>query len=102
MIAEAKGEASRFEQVLAEYKKAPEVTRKRLYLESMESVLSNSSKVMVDMKGSNNIMYLPLDRMIGRNPLDMSNARGAVEGAADALPSADQLMRKSVRGRGER
>jgi membrane protease subunit HflK len=102
VIAEAKGEASRFEQVFAEYRKAPEVTRKRLYLESMESVLGNSSKVMVDVKSGNNIIYLPLDRMSGRNPLDMSNTSGMVEGAAAVLPEAEQLIRDNTRGRGER
>lgn len=64
VIAEAKGEASRFEQVLVAYKKAPEVTRKRLYLEAIESVMSNSTKIMVDTKGSNNLLYLPLDKII--------------------------------------
>lgn len=63
-IAQAEGEASRFSQLLAEYKRAPEVTRKRLYLETMEEVLNRSSKVMVDVKGGNNMLYLPLDRMM--------------------------------------
>lgn len=64
VIAQAEGEASRFTQVLGQYKLAPEITRKRLYLEAMESVLSNSSKVMVDIKGGNNLLYLPLDKMM--------------------------------------
>jgi membrane protease subunit HflK len=61
VIAESTGETQRFLKVLAEYKKAPKVTRKRLYIESMESVLANTSKVIVDVKG-NNVLYLPLDR----------------------------------------
>ncbi len=65
VIAQATGEASRFTQVLAEYRKAPAVTRERLYLEAMESVLSSAGKVMVDVKGSGNLLYLPLDRMSG-------------------------------------
>ena len=64
VIAQAQGETSRFTQLLTEYKKAPEVTRKRLYLESMESVMSETSSVMIDVKGGNNMMYLPLDKMI--------------------------------------
>jgi membrane protease subunit HflK len=64
VIAQAQGETSRFTQLLAEYKKAPEVTRKRLYLEAMESVMSETSSVMVDVKGGNNMLYLPLDKMI--------------------------------------
>ncbi len=66
VIAEAEGETSRFMDVLGEYAKAPSVTRKRLYLDAMESVLSRSSKVMVDTQGSNNLMYLPLDKLMQR------------------------------------
>ncbi|PIE41070.1 MAG: FtsH protease activity modulator HflK [Gammaproteobacteria bacterium] len=64
VVERAKGEAKRFEQLLSEYKKAPEVTRQRLYLETMESVYGNTTKVMVDVEGGNNIMYLPLDRLV--------------------------------------
>ena len=66
VIARAEGEASRFEQVLREYEKAPEVTRDRLYLETMETVLSNVSKVVIDQQEGNSLMYLPLDQMINR------------------------------------
>ncbi|MBT8440370.1 MAG: FtsH protease activity modulator HflK, partial [Gammaproteobacteria bacterium] len=66
VIAKAEGEAERFNQLLAEYKKAPEITRERLYLDMMESVLSNSSKVMVDVEGGNNLLYLPLDKLMDR------------------------------------
>lgn len=64
VIAQAEGETSRFTKLLNEYKKAPDVTRKRLYLESMESVLSETSSVVVDVKGGNNMMYLPLDKLV--------------------------------------
>ncbi len=64
VVAEAEGQTSRFLQVLAEYQKAPEVTRERLYLDAMESVLNNTSKVMLDVEGSGNLLYLPLDRMM--------------------------------------
>lgn len=67
LINAAEGEASRFTQLYNEYKKAPAVTKERLYLEAVESVLSNSSKVMIDIEGGNNMMYLPLDQMINRN-----------------------------------
>lgn len=63
VIAQAEGETSRFTKLLNEYKKAPDVTRKRLYLESMESVLSTTSSVVVDVKGGNNMLYLPLDKL---------------------------------------
>ncbi len=64
VMREAEGEASRFSQVLTEYKKAPKVTRDRLYLEAVEGVLANNSKVIVDVKGGNNLLYLPLDKLI--------------------------------------
>ncbi len=67
VIAQAQGEASRFTQLLTEYNKAPDVTRKRLYIETMESVLGNTNNVVVDVKNSNNMMYLPLDKLI-QNP----------------------------------
>jgi len=67
LINAAEGEASRFTQLFNEYKKAPSVTKERLYLEAVESVLSNSSKVMIDIEGGNNMMYLPLDQLINRN-----------------------------------
>lgn len=64
VIATAQGDASRFMQVLAEYDKAPGVTRERLYLEMMQQVLQNTSKVYVDQKGGNSLLYLPLDKLI--------------------------------------
>ncbi|GAB5415136.1 MAG: FtsH protease activity modulator HflK [Congregibacter sp.] len=63
VIANAEGEADRFSNLLAEYRKAPEVTRERLYLDAVQNVLSNTSKVMVDVEGGNNMMYLPLDKL---------------------------------------
>jgi membrane protease subunit HflK len=64
VIARAGGDAQRFLQISREYAKAPEVTRERLYLEAMEYVLTNTTKVFVDQKGGNNILYLPLDQII--------------------------------------
>lgn len=67
LIAKAEGEASRFTALLTEYKKAPEVTRQRLYLETMESVLNRTNKVLVDSDNANNLMYLPLDQLMKQN-----------------------------------
>lgn len=61
---EATGNASRFEQILAEYRQAPEVTRQRMYLDAQEEILSNTSKVVVDQKGSSSLLYLPLDKLL--------------------------------------
>ena len=66
VIARADGDARRFNQIAREYAKAPDITRERLYLETMEAVLSNSTKVFIDQKGGNNILYLPLDKIIGQ------------------------------------
>ncbi len=63
VMANAEGEAERFNKLLAEYLKAPEVTRERLYLDAVQGVLSNTNKVMVDVEGGNNVMYLPLDKL---------------------------------------
>ncbi len=65
VIAEAEGEASRFSSILKEYTNAKEVTRERLYIDAMQSVLANTSKVLVDSSGNNsNLMYLPIDKLI--------------------------------------
>ena len=64
VIARAEGDASRFEQILVEYSKAPDVTRERLYLDMMQEVLSNASKIMIDQEGGNNLLYLPLDKLV--------------------------------------
>lgn len=64
LIAKAQGEADRFLALLKEYKRAPDVTRKRLYMETVEAVLARSNKVIIDTKGAGNIMYLPLDRLL--------------------------------------
>ena len=64
LIKSAEGEALRFTKLFEEYQKAPEVTRERLYLESVESVLGSSTKVMIDLDGGNNLLYLPLDKIL--------------------------------------
>ena len=66
VIARADGDARRFIQIAREYAKAPDITRERLYLETMEAVLSNTTKVFIDQQGGNNILYLPLDKIIGQ------------------------------------
>ena len=87
VVAQAEGDASRFKQILTEYAKAPEVTRQRMYIDTMQQVLSNTSKILADAKGSGNLLYLPLDKL-------MQVTASAVAGAA---PSADpaQAVRPS-------
>ena len=67
VVANAEGEVVRFDKLLDEYRKAPEVTRDRLYIDAMQSVLSNSTKIMVDVEGGNNLLYLPLDKIMEQN-----------------------------------
>ena len=74
-IAQAKGDVAKFEKMLPEYKAAPEVTRQRLYLETMERVYSRVNKVLIDVEGGNNMIYLPLDQL-------MKNNRNSSEAAA--------------------
>ena len=68
VIAKAEGEASRFVQLLTEYERAPAITRERLYLDSIEAVMSGTNKVMIDADGSNSLMYLPIDQLLKNRP----------------------------------
>ena len=81
LIATAEGDASRFKQIHAEYAKAPEVTRSRMYLETLQQVYSNTSKVMVDAKGQGNLLYLPLDKLMqaagSAVPMGLGSSAGA-------------------------
>jgi membrane protease subunit HflK len=67
VIAEAEGQTSRFTAVLTEYAKAPEVTRERLYLETLENVLGANNTVLLDVPGGDSLMYLPLDQLMGKS-----------------------------------
>ncbi|OGT89052.1 MAG: HflK protein [Gammaproteobacteria bacterium RIFOXYA12_FULL_61_12] len=89
-IAEAGGEADRFGAVLTEYEKAPEVTRERLYLEAVESVLGKAGKVIVNVEGGGNITYLPLDRLMNRasaNGEETATPETATAPQAQAAPA---------------
>ena len=89
VLAQAQGETSRFSQLLTEYTKAPDVTRKRLYIETMESVLSNTNNVIVDVKNGSNVMYLPLDKLM-QNPQNPINAPVATTPAPIAYTNVEQ------------
>jgi modulator of FtsH protease HflK len=106
VIAQAEGESSRFSKLLTEYTKAPDVTRKRLYIEAMENVLGETNTVMVDVKGGNNMLYLPLDKMIQHQPsIPQTNApqSTAEQPAQTAIEAAHPpAVRSSTRGRDPR
>ena len=78
VVADAEGEAARFDKLLVEYKKAPKVTRERLYIEAIETVYGNSNKVLLDSEASGNLMYLPLDKLIehGKKEENETDSRG--------------------------
>ena len=90
VTANAQGEASRFKQVLVEYQKAPAVTRDRMYLETMQKIFSSTTKVMVDSKGNNSLIYLPLDKLISQSaaPAGAAADVGAVRPPATSTTSA--------------
>ena len=89
VVARSDGEAQRFTKLLAEYQLAERVTRDRLYIESLESVLSKSAKVMVDVKGGNNMLYLPLDQLRRQSGDSEDSAnQSSVDQAADDIMRA--------------
>ena len=79
VVAQAEGDAQRFRSVLAEYQKAPAVTRDRLYIETMQQIYSNVTKVMVDSRNNSNLLYLPLDRLL--------QSGGTTNGSAAPAPA---------------
>ncbi len=100
VVSQAEGDAQRFRSVLTEYQKAPVVTRDRLYLETMQSVYSNVSKVLVDSRSGSNLLYLPLDRLLqqaGAPPATPAPAAAAP--AIDVPTGTDPRTREGVRSR---
>lgn len=97
VVAKSEGEAKRFEQLLTEYKKAPRVTRERLYLDAVQDVMANSSKVMIDVEGGNNMLYLPLDKIVSSSG---ASAKGGavspqvIREITDRV--SDQLRREAI------
>lgn len=104
IVADATGEGERFNKILTEYKKAPKITKKRLYLETMESVLSQSSKVLIDQSSGNgnSLMYLPIDKIlennVGRNRNKGNNSGDQVLGNSNQPSSLSEPASNSNRG----
>jgi modulator of FtsH protease HflK len=90
VVANAQGDASRFSQILTEYEKAPGVTRERIYLDVMQQIMQNSSKVLVDQKAGQNLLYLPLDKIMQMQPSAAYDATSAESAVARAAASAPQ------------
>jgi membrane protease subunit HflK len=106
VIANAEGEASRFKQVLAEYSKAPGVTRERIYIDTLQQVLSSTNKIMLDYRGSGNLLYLPLDKIMQQSgSATTSEAQASQRPSPEpAVPEAGPRSRDTLRNRerGER
>ena len=96
VIADAEGEASRFTQLLAEYEKAPGVTRDRLYIETIESVYMNSSIVLLDAAGSGNLVYLPIDKLLEQKPGSGSAGSKNLNNAADSTSAQSDVARRQA------
>lgn len=103
IVAKAEGESSRFTQTLAEYEKAPEITRKRMYLDTMEYVLANTSKVVMAVKDGNNLMYIPLDKLMSNESMGRARPEQEVEvNVTPAMPNGPSNDRSSSREGGTR
>ena len=97
VVKSAEGETSRFNQLLAEYQRAPEVTRERLYIDTMESVLSRSPKVLLDVKEGNNLMFLPLDQLLSGGM--GGNSSQNLSGDGDTKSLIDEFKQNAKRNR---
>ena len=104
ITADAEGEAERFSKLLAAYERAPGVTRQRLYFETLEQVLGNTNKVLVDTKGSGNMMYLPLDKLMERRApsLTLDEQRQSAAARAPAQQLQAEAPVETVEARRER
>jgi membrane protease subunit HflK len=103
VVANAEGEASRFSKILTEYQKAPGVTRDRMYIEAMQQIFSSTTKVMVDTKSSNSMIYLPLDKLIAQTAAE--SAAGVHAPAApvsETLPATEGARAPEPRARDSR
>lgn len=98
VVAKAEGEAQRFEKLLFEYKKAPRVTRERLYLDAVEQVMANSTKVMIDVEGGNNMLYLPLDKIVGSGSAAAARGQSISPDVLREITDrvTDQMRRESI------
>ncbi len=106
VIANAEGDASRFKAVLAEYTKAPGVTRERIYIETLQQVLSSTNKIVMDYRGSGNLLYLPLDKLMqqGGSATPSESQASQRPSPEPAPPEAGPRLRETLRNRerGER
>ena len=91
VVSKSQGEAKRFTTLLAEYKKAPEVTRERLYIDAIEQVMSSSTKILMDTEGGNNMLYLPLDKLV-----QQGNVTSPTRGSASDSQMVDRIANEVI------
>lgn len=96
VVASSEGNAARFKQVLTEYQKAPAVTRDRMYLETMQQIFSNTTKLMIDAKNGNNMIYLPLDKLLPQADV-ASGSKAATAPIAPSGPTPEQVPTVEMR-----
>jgi membrane protease subunit HflK len=100
VVETAQGDASRFRQVLTEYQKAPQVTRDRMYIDTMQQVFNNTTKVLVDSKQSSQLLYLPFDKLMQQSMQESAALRPAAPTAPESTPSVETRNRDtSLRSR---
>jgi len=110
VILTAQGDAARFTQILAEYQKAPQVTRERMYLDTMQQILGATSKIIVDTKGGNQLLYLPIDKLmqmaqsrdaqVSQVPIEPAPQSSSASGVSGSSPVPDNIPRRdSLRSR---
>jgi len=104
VVSKSEGEAERFTKLLAEYQKAPEVTRERLYLDAVEEVMTQSTKILLDTEGGNNMLYLPLDKIVQQGGSAQRGAAPNNDQMIDLIANEviDKLQRNSERVQAER
>jgi membrane protease subunit HflK len=103
IVAQAQGDAQRFSSVLTEYQKAPQVTRDRMYVDTMQQIYSSVTKVMIDSRQGSNLLYLPLDKIVQMTGQDADGAAATAPAAApansSAIPTIDARARDAARAR---
>ena len=104
VVSKSQGEAERFSKLVAEYQKAPEVTRERLYLDAVEDVMTQSTKILLDTEGGNNMLYLPLDKIVQQSGSVQRNTAPTNDQMIDRIANEviDKLQRNSERIQSER
>jgi membrane protease subunit HflK len=101
VVAASEGDASRFRQILVEYNRAPAVTRERMYLETVQQIMTSTSKVMIDAKAGGNLLFLPLDKIVQMSAAGLPDVVGGAKPSTDVAPTPESTgrSREALRSR---